>query len=474
MNMAILPASTNVGKSAAAVSVSGSSGGVGFAGALVQAIEGGGQPAAQGGVPALPVALVDSFGQAEGEANDGQADLASLLAALTEQLRALEEENGELAAEAEERLASLLAAFQDLLRQLSLANPGTAAGDGDAEASVTVPGAATIAEPQAAKPTLTALRETLQQLSAALASGAEGADRAAALAGQLKIALEANQPAKPNAAAPTATDDASAADETQPAARTATPLDKGAASAAKDYAIQTAQETRKAAQPPRDPAWRFQVAAATGTEEGASNAPATPAAAPATAQPAASANAQPLWSFVQNEALANAETSAAKPALPQQVPVQQFAEQIGKYLVKQFQLTQGNGTAEAKLTLTPAHLGQVDIRIVLQQGQLTAQFIADNSLARDLLENQMAQLRASLSGQGLQVDRLEVVQQPPGSSGATLQHQEHRHSNSGGQGGSGGNRGDEKMDDPADFAAELERNTTLKEFGYGSSLNVKA
>lgn len=473
MNMAIIPASSNVGKPAAATSVFGSSGGGGFAGALVQAIGGDGQSSAQSGVPILPVALVGSFGQAEDEASGAQADLASLLAALTEQLRRLEEENGDLTAEAEERLASLLAAFQDVLRQLAPANTGTEAGDGESEASGTAPGPATIADQQTAKPVLTALRETLQQLSAAVASGADGSDRAAALAGQLKIALDASQPAKTNPAAPAATDETSAGDETQPAARTATPLDKGAGSAAKENALQTAQETRKPAQPPRDPAWRFQVAAPS-AEEGAPNAQTASAATPASAQPAASANVQPLWTFVQNEALSNAETSAAKPALPQQVPVQQFAEQIGKYFVKQFQLTQGNGTAEAKLTLTPAHLGQVDIRIVLQQGQLTAQFIADNSLARDLLENQMAQLRASLSGQGLQVERLEVVHQPSGSAGATLQHQEHRHSNSGGQGGAGGNRGDETMEDPADFAAELERNTTLKEFGYGSSLNVKA
>jgi len=142
-------------------------------------------------------------------------------------------------------------------------------------------------------------------------------------------------------------------------------------------------------------------------------------------------------------------------------------------LVKQFQLTQGNGISEAKLKLTPEHLGQVDIRIVMNNGVLTAQFIADSPAAREMLENQMAQLRASLSGQGLQVERLEVVQPSSASSGATFQNQEHRNSKSGRDGSSDGRSGGEGGED-AVFEAELERNSSLKEIGYGSSINVTA
>ncbi|WP_182301525.1 flagellar hook-length control protein FliK [Cohnella cholangitidis] len=142
--------------------------------------------------------------------------------------------------------------------------------------------------------------------------------------------------------------------------------------------------------------------------------------------------------------------------------------------MKQFQLIQGNGTSEAKLTLTPEHLGQVDIRIVMQNGQLTAQFVTENPAARDLLENQMSQLRAALNGQGLQVERLEVVQQPANSASTAFMHQEQRHSNARNGNGNNGNGNGDAIEDPAVFAAELERNSSLKEFGYGSSINVTA
>ena len=110
----------------------------------------------------------------------------------------------------------------------------------------------------------------------------------------------------------------------------------------------------------------------------------------------------------------------------------------------------------------------------MQNGQLTAQFMTDNPAARELLENQLSQLRTALSGQGLQVERLEVVQQPASSAGSAFMHQDQRHSNSGNGNGSNGKRNGEAFEDPAVFAAELERNSSLKEFGYGSSINVTA
>ncbi|MBW7473296.1 flagellar hook-length control protein FliK [Paenibacillus oenotherae] len=99
---------------------------------------------------------------------------------------------------------------------------------------------------------------------------------------------------------------------------------------------------------------------------------------------------------------------AAKTIIAQPVPVQQFAETMQGLVVKQFNLTTVNGISEARITLFPEQLGQVDVRISVQNGQLTAMFIADNSTAKDLLENQLGQLRSALQSHGLQVDKLEV------------------------------------------------------------------
>lgn len=114
----------------------------------------------------------------------------------------------------------------------------------------------------------------------------------------------------------------------------------------------------------------------------------------------------------------SASTEPLRPQLPAQaptlpsVPVDQFAEKMEGFLFKQMQLSSLKGASEARISLYPEHLGQVDIKLTLHNGQLTALFTTDNKLAKDMLENQMAQLRSALQAQGLQVERLEVSQTP--------------------------------------------------------------
>jgi flagellar hook-length control protein FliK len=318
------------------------------------------------------------------------------------------------------------------------------------------------------------LRETLQQLAAVIASNDENVPLATNFAGQLKALLDS---ITAKTQSNQAVNQGAVQEDNAEGVQTATPnkATVDSVSATKDAATQTAvviQEPRKSVQALRDPIWRFNSAEVTETE--AVNSQAAAVTSAAGSGEASQSGSQPAWTFMQNDVTANTDLTTSKPALPAQVPVQQFASQMEKFLVKQFQLIQGNGTSEAKLSLTPEHLGQVDIRIVMQNGQLIAQFVTENPAARDLLENQMSQLRAALNGQGLQVERLEVVQQPANSASTTFMHQEQRHSNARNGNGNNGSGNGDAIEDPAVFAAELERNSSLKEFGYGSSINVTA
>lgn len=93
------------------------------------------------------------------------------------------------------------------------------------------------------------------------------------------------------------------------------------------------------------------------------------------------------------------------------VPANQFPEQVTQIFVKQMNLTQANGLHEAKLVLHPQSLGQVNVTITSHNGVITAQFTAETKAGRELLDNQMLNLRTALVQNGLQVDRLEVSQQ---------------------------------------------------------------
>jgi len=472
MNMVISSAPSAAGKAlaTAAGTAQGTSaeGGNGFAGALVQAIDGGNASSSTGGSLSLPVGIVGLLGSAGATSGQGQTeDLLAMLSNLAEQLGQLEQSEAQLSPEMEEQLAAMLALLQNLLGQLRQDQPARDTALTEAPETPVMANLATNAQPS--NPLVHSLRDVVRQLTEAVASGKDLPEQLSSISGQVKAAFDTLT----SIAASLATNGTKAGetDRAKSAGKAENdPTSAGAVS--KEALSQTASsaDTRRPVQALRDPAWRHQVAA--NSESAATDVQATASSANESVESVATETRQ-VWTLLQNDRLANAESAAAKAPAPTPVPVQQFAEQMGKFLVKQFQLTQGNGISEAKLTLTPEHLGQVDVRIVMNNGTLTAHFIADNPAAKELLENQMAQLRTSLQGQGLQVERLEVVQQSHSSSGTTFQHQEHRNSQSGRE-GSGGQNGDEGTEDSAAFAAELERNSSLKEIGYGGSINVTA
>ncbi|KTD87553.1 flagellar hook-length control protein FliK [Paenibacillus etheri] len=92
------------------------------------------------------------------------------------------------------------------------------------------------------------------------------------------------------------------------------------------------------------------------------------------------------------------------------VPVHQFAQEMTGFITGKLEIVQKGGLAEATISLFPENLGQVDVKITMQNGHLVAQFMTEHSGAKDMLEQQMNQLRAALQSQGLQVEKLEVTQ----------------------------------------------------------------
>lgn len=110
-------------------------------------------------------------------------------------------------------------------------------------------------------------------------------------------------------------------------------------------------------------------------------------------------------------------THAAKaPVLLMQAPT--FTEDMSQFVMKSFTVNAiAEGISEAKLSLYPQHLGQVDVKLTMHNGQLVAQFVAESVAGKEMLESQMSQLRATLQNQGIQVDKLEVTQSPSLQSG---------------------------------------------------------
>lgn len=63
---------------------------------------------------------------------------------------------------------------------------------------------------------------------------------------------------------------------------------------------------------------------------------------------------------------------------------------------------------EIKITLRPAHLGDVTLRILSENGIITAQFEAQNQRVKEIIESQFNALRDSLAEQGVEISSLNV------------------------------------------------------------------
>ncbi|MFZ4454156.1 flagellar hook-length control protein FliK [Salibacterium aidingense] len=98
--------------------------------------------------------------------------------------------------------------------------------------------------------------------------------------------------------------------------------------------------------------------------------------------------------------------------------MKQFQELLGKSNLQSFK----NGTQQLTVKLVPENLGRLDVKIVQQNGQLTAQLMTSTNTAREMVESQIHQLRTAFHQQNIQVDRIDVAQQ----QASTLQedHQE--------------------------------------------------
>lgn len=95
---------------------------------------------------------------------------------------------------------------------------------------------------------------------------------------------------------------------------------------------------------------------------------------------------------------------AANPAKPQEV----FERSVLEQIVSKATLISKNGQNEMRIQLDPPSLGKVKIQIMVEGEKVSANVLADNSIARDIIERNIHHLRNSLADQGLKVDQMSV------------------------------------------------------------------
>ena len=82
--------------------------------------------------------------------------------------------------------------------------------------------------------------------------------------------------------------------------------------------------------------------------------------------------------------------------------------EIMAQVIQKAELLFTNKLSELRIDLKPEFLGRLTIKVVAEEGMITARFIAENQQVKHMLESNLHTLRQNLESQGLRVDRTEV------------------------------------------------------------------
>lgn len=99
--------------------------------------------------------------------------------------------------------------------------------------------------------------------------------------------------------------------------------------------------------------------------------------------------------------------AASKPeAADQEKFIKQFQQILGKA-----NFTAHAGMQKLMIRLNPEHLGSMRIELFQKDSVMTARIIASTQTAKEMLESQLNGLKQSFTGQGIQIEKIEISQQ---------------------------------------------------------------
>lgn len=82
--------------------------------------------------------------------------------------------------------------------------------------------------------------------------------------------------------------------------------------------------------------------------------------------------------------------------------------EIMAQIVQKTELLFTNKLSELRIDLKPEFLGRLTIKVMVEEGVVTARFIAENQQVKHMLESNLNTLRQNLEAQGIRVERAEV------------------------------------------------------------------
>jgi flagellar hook-length control protein FliK len=112
-----------------------------------------------------------------------------------------------------------------------------------------------------------------------------------------------------------------------------------------------------------------------------------------------------LFNHSQNEI----KTPETKLVTPETEMLQKdFRNQTVNQIVQKAVLHLKHGQSEVRLDLKPDFLGHIRMQIITESQQVTVRILTEYPLVKELIENNLSQLKSELQNHGLEIDELEV------------------------------------------------------------------
>ena len=89
---------------------------------------------------------------------------------------------------------------------------------------------------------------------------------------------------------------------------------------------------------------------------------------------------------------------------PQSISKEELLSQI----VEKYKVVDTQDASEIRIQLKPDSLGKLTIRLIMEKGEMTAKFIADNHSVKEVIESNFSELRDALSQKGINIQNLSV------------------------------------------------------------------
>lgn len=149
------------------------------------------------------------------------------------------------------------------------------------------------------------------------------------------------------------------------------------------------------------------------------------------------------------------------------VQANQFEQEVTKFLQSTINVAGLEDGVQATFTLTPERLGKVDVKVTIQDGQLTAEFLTSTPLGKELLESHVQVLRSALETQGMLVGKIDITQQT-----STNLNFMGAFSQKGDSNGRPGQQDSRKRSEPVQLSTQDEYRDYITDTGWVSQINT--